>query len=101
MVEGGRIDHAHHENWANRAMEETVAMDQALRDTLEELERQNILEETLIIVTADHSHVMTMMGYGQRGTDIRGKQLFIFNRKSGNIIADIGLNLTMYKMSFL
>ena len=81
MVEGGRIDHAHHENWANRAMEETVAMDQALRDTLEELERQNILDETLIIITSDHSHVMTMMGYGQRGTDIRGEKLLIFNQK--------------------
>ena len=30
-------------------------------------------EETLIIVTADHGHTMTMAGYPQRGTDIRGK----------------------------
>jgi alkaline phosphatase len=30
-------------------------------------------KETLIIVTADHGHTMTMAGYPQRGTDIRGK----------------------------
>ena len=75
VVEGGRIDHAHHANYANRAMEETVAMDQAVQDSIAALEKQNLLDDTLIIVTADHSHVMTMMGYGKRGTDIRGKLL--------------------------
>ena len=73
VVEGGRIDHAHHANYANRAMEETVAIHQAVQDAVEQLERKNILDETLIIVTSDHSHVMTMMGYAKRGTDIRGK----------------------------
>ena len=73
VVEGGRIDHAHHENWANRAMEETVAMDQAVRDVIDKLREQNMLDETLIMVTSDHSHVMSMMGYAKRGTDIRGK----------------------------
>ena len=72
VVEGGRIDHAHHANYANRAMEETVAIHQAVQDAVEQLERKNILDETLIIVTSDHSHVMTMMGYAKRGTDIRG-----------------------------
>jgi alkaline phosphatase len=33
-------------------------------------------EETLIIVTADHGHTMTMAGYPQRGTDIRGKFIY-------------------------
>jgi hypothetical protein len=28
--------------------------------------------QTLIVVTADHSHVMTIMGYPKRGSDIRG-----------------------------
>ena len=28
--------------------------------------------QTLIVVTADHSHAMTMLGYPKRGTDIRG-----------------------------
>ena len=26
----------------------------------------------MIVVTADHSHTMTIMGYPKRGTDIRG-----------------------------
>ena len=75
VVEGGRIDHAHHENWATRAMEETVALHQTVQDSVSELERKGLLEDTLIIVTSDHSHVMSMMGYGKRGTDIRGKVL--------------------------
>ena len=35
------------------------------------------LKETLIIVTADHGHTMTIGGYQSRGADIRGKfQIF-------------------------
>ena len=30
------------------------------------------LKETLIIVTADHGHTMTIGGYQSRGADIRG-----------------------------
>lgn len=79
VVEGGRIDHAHHANYANRAMEETVALHQAVQDAVDDLERKNMLDETLIIVTSDHSHVMTMMGYAKRGTDIRGEE-FLFSK---------------------
>ena len=28
--------------------------------------------QTMIVVTADHSHTMTIMGYPKRGADIRG-----------------------------
>ncbi len=31
MVESGRIDHAHHDNYARRAMEETVEMERAVQ----------------------------------------------------------------------
>jgi alkaline phosphatase len=44
-------------------------------------------EDTLIIVTADHGHTMTMAGYPQRGTDIRGKFMYLCSEllKSGKL----------------
>nr|QYL02844.1 alkaline phosphatase [Scylla paramamosain] len=68
MVEGGRIDHGMHHGKPRRALEELVAMEEAVRETLEEVD----LQETLVVVTADHSHVMTMNGYPDRGNDIFG-----------------------------
>lgn len=47
-----------------------VALDLAVERALDQLgAKQN---ETLIIVTADHSHTMSMAGYSHRGSDIRG-----------------------------
>jgi alkaline phosphatase len=68
LVEGGRIDHAHHEGRARRALADTVAMDEALRVALEMTRR----EDTLIVVTADHSHTLTISGYPKRGNPILG-----------------------------
>jgi len=68
MVEGGRIDHAHHLNNAFRALDETVALSDAVRTATKKTDRR----ETLIIVTADHSHVLTMGGYAGRGNPILG-----------------------------
>ncbi|XP_050718083.1 alkaline phosphatase-like isoform X2 [Eriocheir sinensis] len=68
LVEGGRIDHALHDNLPHRAFEETVAMEDAVTAALKEVD----LDETLVVVTADHSHVMTMNGYPDRGNDILG-----------------------------
>ncbi|XP_064081444.1 alkaline phosphatase-like isoform X2 [Macrobrachium nipponense] len=68
LIEGGRIDHALHNNMAHRAFEEVVAMDRAVNAILSEID----LEETLVVVTADHSHVMTINGYPDRGNDILG-----------------------------
>lgn len=69
LVEGGRIDHGHHGVNAARALTETDEMDQALAAALEMTDA----EETLIIVTADHSHTMTISGYPKRGNPILGK----------------------------
>ncbi len=69
MVEGGRIDHAHHGTNAARALEDTDAFDLAIKAALEMTDPA----ETLIIVTADHSHTMTMAGYPPRGNPILGK----------------------------
>jgi alkaline phosphatase len=69
MVEGGRIDHAHHASNAYRALTDTIEFSNAVRAALQLTDR----EETLIIVTADHSHVFTIAGYPARGNDILGK----------------------------
>ena len=55
-------------NTANRALDETVAFDKAIRETMEFLAEKLIVEDTLVIVTADHSHAFTMAGYPARGT---------------------------------
>ena len=68
LVDGGRIDHAHHSNYANLAMYETLALDQAI-DGIFSLVSQ---EETLVVVTATHSHSLTMNGYPIRGHNIMG-----------------------------
>jgi alkaline phosphatase len=68
MVEGGRIDHAHHLGNAYRALVETVELSNAVRTAVELVS----LRETLIVVTADHSHVLTIAGYPTRGNDILG-----------------------------
>lgn len=63
MVEGGRIDHALHDTKAHKALVDTLAFDSAIRAAMETVD----LSDTLIVVTADHDHTMTMNGYGQRG----------------------------------
>jgi alkaline phosphatase len=68
MVEGGRIDHAHHAGQAGIALEEAVEFARAVQYALENTDP----DETLIMVTADHSHVFTIAGYPQRGNDILG-----------------------------
>ena len=68
MIEGGRIDHAHHATNAYRALTDTQAFAQAIGSVLKQVD----LSETLILVTADHSHVFTIAGYPQRGNPILG-----------------------------
>jgi alkaline phosphatase len=68
LVEGGRIDHAHHEGAAGQALSETVALSDAVRVALDLTSRA----DTLILVTADHSHTLTMSGYAVRGNPILG-----------------------------
>jgi alkaline phosphatase len=69
MVEGGRIDHAHHAGNAYRALDETVEFSDAIRAATELTSNQ----DTLIVVTADHSHSLHFVGYPQRGNPILGK----------------------------
>ncbi|MDR2873110.1 MAG: alkaline phosphatase [Xanthomonadaceae bacterium] len=69
MVESARIDHAHHAGNAYRALDETIALSEAVQTALETA----VLEDTLIIVTADHSHTLNFVGYPARGNPILGK----------------------------
>ena len=73
MVEGGRIDHAHHKNQAKRALVETLELERAVEEAIKMTRR----EETLIIVTTDHSHAITMNGYPDRGNPILGVNMNI------------------------
>ncbi|KAL1421849.1 hypothetical protein MTO96_022767 [Rhipicephalus appendiculatus] len=68
MVEGGRIDHGHHENRAALALRETAEFSDAVAAALELVD----LRETLVLVTADHSHAFTINGYPARGNPILG-----------------------------
>ena len=68
LVEAGRIDHAHHFSNAFRALGDTVALSEAVQWVVDNVD----LSETLILVTADHSHTMTISGYPRRGNPILG-----------------------------
>src|SRR5690606_34222481 len=71
MVEGGRIDHAHHAGNAYRALDETREFASAVRAAMSAVD----MKETLIIVTADHGHALTISGTPKRGNAILGKMI--------------------------
>lgn len=84
MVEGGRIDHAHHAGNAIRALEDTLAFDAAVAAALAMTDPQ----DTLIIVTADHSHSFTINGYPERGNPILGLVKSGASSEGGSLGAD-------------
>jgi len=69
IVEAGRIDHSHHAGNAYGALNETVELARAV-SVAQDMTNS---ADTLIMVTADHSHVMTISGYPARGNPILGK----------------------------
>lgn len=69
VVESGRIDHAHHAGSAYGALTDTIEFANAVQSAIDNTNP----EETLILVTADHSHVFTIAGYPKRGNPILGK----------------------------
>ncbi len=79
MVEGGRVDHAHHGGNAARALGDATALDEAVAKALEMTSE----EDTLILVTADHSHTMTISGYSQRNNPILGLSSYGFTPNTG------------------
>ncbi len=69
MVEGGKIDHAHHGNNAHRALTETIELSRAVQRALDLTNAR----DTLIVVTSDHSQPLVFAGYAVRGNPILGK----------------------------
>lgn len=68
LVEGGRIDHAHHDGNAARALEDTLAFDAAIAAARATTDPA----DTLIVVTADHAHTLGIQGYPKRDNPILG-----------------------------
>ncbi|XP_047496149.1 alkaline phosphatase, tissue-nonspecific isozyme-like isoform X3 [Penaeus chinensis] len=80
MVEAGRLDHAHHYNMAARALDEVTRLEEAVNAALKLTDASN----TLLVVTADHSHTMTfggasvprgnpVLGFDKETSDLDGK----------------------------
>ena len=63
LCQGGRIG-----GNARRALLETIEFARAVQHAVDHTDPK----DTLIIVTADHSHVFTIAGYPHRGNDILG-----------------------------
>lgn len=68
FVEGGRIDHGHHSGKAKKALDETVEFSKAIQAALD----MTNSADTLIVVTSDHAHTMSISGYPTRGNNIVG-----------------------------
>jgi alkaline phosphatase len=68
LIEGGRVDHGSHAGNAFRTMTDAVALNEAVKTVL----RKVNLDETLVVVTGDHSHTLTISGYAKRGNPILG-----------------------------
>jgi len=68
MVEGGRIDMGSHAGNAYRALTETEEFSKAIAAVMAKVD----MKDTLIIVTADHSHGLVISGYAARNDPILG-----------------------------
>ena len=95
VVEGGRIDHAHHAGNAYRALDETIAFADAVRVAME-----SAGDDTLVVVTADHSHTLSLGGYPRRGNPILGKVVGRSNEDDEPSFAEDALGLPFTTLSY-
>lgn len=70
LVEGGKIDYGHHANMARAALEETAEFHRTVEAVMARVDTKN----TLVVVTSDHSHTMSIGGFPSRGADILGAE---------------------------
>ncbi|KAK7086431.1 hypothetical protein SK128_007003 [Halocaridina rubra] len=66
LVEGGKIDKAHHANWVRKSLAEALEFEAAVETALSLTNP----EDTIILVTADHGHTLNINSGTQRQTDI-------------------------------
>ncbi|KAH8254147.1 hypothetical protein KR032_008703 [Drosophila birchii] len=68
FIEGGLIDYGNHYTQPGYALDEALEFEKAIQ-----LARDlTNIEDTLIVVTADHGHAVSIAGYPGRGTPILG-----------------------------
>lgn len=77
LFTGGRIDHAHHATNAYKSLYDTIALADAVQAAVDHTSES----DTLIVTSADHSHVFTVGGYPTRGNNILGKDFFLLKCK--------------------
>ena len=63
----------HHEGSATRALHEVVSFAEAVEVST----RLTSQDDTLIVVTADHSHTLMLAGYSERGNPILGQLMAV------------------------
>ncbi|XP_033154031.1 membrane-bound alkaline phosphatase-like [Drosophila mauritiana] len=68
FIEGGLIDYGNHYTKAGYALDETLEFEKAIQLARDMTD----IEDTLIVVTADHGHAVSIAGYPGRGTPILG-----------------------------
>ncbi|XP_037956287.1 membrane-bound alkaline phosphatase [Teleopsis dalmanni] len=68
FVEGAKIDMAHHDTRAQKSLEDTAEFARAVQLA----RNMTSISDTLIVVTSDHSHTMTINGFPYRKQNIFG-----------------------------
>ncbi|XP_020805154.1 alkaline phosphatase [Drosophila serrata] len=68
FVEGGLIDYGNHYNSPTLSLDETLQFEQAVEEAIGMTDP----DDTLVVVTSDHAHPLTIAGYPSRGTPILG-----------------------------
>ncbi len=68
VVEAGRVDHAHHDGNAARALIDAQEFSQAIAAARAMTDER----DTLIVATADHGHTLSFAGYPLKGSPILG-----------------------------
>jgi alkaline phosphatase len=94
MVEGGRIDQALHASLAKKALQDTVAFDDALKAAIDKARLTDPeLKNTTIVVTADHDHTLVLNGYAKRTgkttADVPGVLGLVLNYVTGQASLDL------------